>query len=182
MRRKKFGLFNAGAGINIPPVYDRRLTHYNPDILVAYQGQDYGLVDKRNKPLTKFEFSEIHFWNDSIARVRNNGRWGLYNFIRGDFAYQDIWTFADFQSGDETLAIFSNASGFGVIGNRRGLIVPPIFSEIKNIGTAAAPVFLAEKYLSELDYLVVAHYNSRGEVIKKQSFDPDLYEKISCKH
>ena len=182
LRRKKFGLFNAASGIDIPPVYDRRLTDYNRDVRIAYQGQGYGLIDKNNKALTEFSFNEIHFWNDSIARVRNNGRWALYNFVNGGFEYENIWTFETFQSNDETLAIFSTTSGFGVIGNQRGLIVPPVFSEIRNIGVASAPVYVAERYLAEIDYYVVAYYNSRGEVIKKQSFEPSDYEKILCKY
>ena len=81
---------------------------------------------------------------------------------------------------DEMIMLFRKEEKFGVVSNTKGLIIEPTFNDILNIGSLEEPVYFTEKYIPEAEFYIVIYYNSRGEILRKQVFTDEEYDKIYC--
>lgn len=181
LKDRKFGLFAPGLGLTIPAEYERNLQLYNSDILIAYQKGLFGFLNWKNKPLSGFEFEHIEYWNDSVAIVKQHFQWKLFDLNSRSFIMSNIKNYKLVRNDDvEKIAIINHDGGFGVISNKNGIIIPPTFSDIVNIGSAEEPFYFTEKHVEEAAYFVVVYYNKHGEVVKRQAFEAEEYDLIYC--
>jgi hypothetical protein len=81
---------------------------------------------------------------------------------------------------EEKVAIMHQENAYGVISNKRGVIIPPTFTDIINIGTREEPLYFTEKNVEEASIFVVIYYDENGKLIHRQAFDEDEYERIYC--
>ncbi len=181
LKDKKFGLYLPQRQAIIPPEYDRNIQFYSSEILVAYQQGFYAFIDWTNKPLSGFEFEAFEYWNDSVAIVKQHFQWKLFDLKERTFVMSNIKSYKLIRNDEqEKLAIINQDNGYGVISNINGIIIPPTFSDIVNIGSDKQPFYFTEKHVEEAAYFVVVYYNQKGEVVKRQAFEADEYEKIYC--
>ncbi len=71
-------------------------------------------------------------------------------------------------------------NAFGVISNRRGIVVPMQYSDIVNLGSKEVPLYFTERHIEEAGISVVVYYDSFGKIIRKQAMEADEFEKIYC--
>ena len=181
LKDKKFGLYSPINNFIIPPEYERNLQFYSSDILIAYQNGFYALIDWSNKPLSGFEFEAVEYWNDSVAIVKQHFQWKLFDLKTKSFTMSGIKSYKLIRDDDEEkIAIINHEYGFGVISNLYGTIIAPSFSDIVNIGSSVQPFYFTEKHVEEAEYFVVVYYNNKGEVVRRQAFESEEYDKIYC--
>lgn len=180
--RKKFGLLDGYRNRTIKPAYDRNLIRYNDKLIVAWKDGAYGLIDWNDKPVTRFEFEEVRFWNDSVALVKKNFFWQLFRITDNSLLPGRIKTYSEFTSPHrgESIAIFEQDNYWGVMSNRNGTILEPTYTSIFNIGTPAEPFFFTEKYIEEAEIHVVIYYNVGGQLVRRGVFEEAEYSKIVC--
>jgi hypothetical protein len=181
LKDKKFGLIHIKDKKQIKPEYEKNIIVYSNDILTAHKKGLYGFIGWNNKPMSLFEFEEVIYWSDSSALVKKNFNWMIYNIYERQITVDKIkkvkWVK---NTAEEKILIIQQENSYGVISNMQGVIIPPTFSDIVNLGSANAPLYFTEKHVEEASIFVVIYYNKNGEQIMRQVFELEDYEKIYC--
>ncbi len=182
LRNRKFGAYHTRKGKLIKPQYDRNPIPYGPSFVVTFRNGYYKFVDWDNKPLSNFEFEEVRYWNDSLALVKNGLSWSIFNLAGNKPVETDIRGINIIRdSPAEKLAIIQKGNYFGVIDNRGHTIIPPVFSEIINLGTPEAPLYFTEKHIPETSVYVVIYFDRTGEAFREEIYkDVAHFDRIYC--
>ncbi len=181
LKSMQFGLFDCNTRKKIPTQYSKNPVPYNKKIITCYKDGQLGFIDWSNKPLSKFEFNEIQFWNDTTALVKKNSEWMLYEISSKKILLDKIKDFKFIQNTpSDKLAIIYQDFNHGVIHNRRGTIIPTTFSYIVNVGSSDKPLYFTEKHVTEASVFVVIYYNGQGKMLRKEIYDQEDYDKIYC--
>ena len=180
LKASRFGLYDVVRNKEIKPSYGKNLMPYNSKLVIAFRNELYGFIGWDNKPLGKFEFKEIKYWNDTTALVKKD-TWMLYEIKTGSVLMdkiKDVTLIRD--NPDEKLAIVYQGANHGVMHNHNGIIVPISYSDIINVGSRENPLYFTEKHVEEASLFVVIYYDAEGRFLQKEIYDPDAYDKIYC--
>lgn len=181
LRAMKFGMFDIVRKKLIKPLYAKNLQPYNDQAIVAFKEGYYGFIGWDNNPLGDFKFKEINAWNDSVALVKNDSYWMLYNIATHTVVLDNIKGYELLRdTPTEKLAIVRQDSRYGVLHSRQGTVIPITYSDIVNVGPAEIPMYFTEKHVEEASLFVVIYYRHDGQLIRKEVYDQDAYEKIYC--
>jgi hypothetical protein len=181
LKSMKFGLFDAIKKKQIPPSSGKNLTPYNSQTITAYKNGLYGFLKWDNKPLSKFEFTEIQFWNDTTALVKKNSQWMLYEIKNNKVLLDEIRDVTYIRNSPmEKLAIIHQHANYGVIHNKKGTIIPITYSDVVNVGSEEKPLYFTEKQVEEASIFVVLYYNDEGELLRTAVYDQEDYDKLYC--
>ena len=131
--------------------------------------------------MSKFEFTEIQFWNDTTALVKKNAQWMLYEIKNNKVLLDEIKDFTYIRnSPTEKLAIIHQHANYGVIHNKKGTIIPISYSDVVNVGSDEKPLYFTEKQVEEASIFVVLYYNDEGELLRTAVYDQEDYDKLYC--
>jgi hypothetical protein len=182
LKSMQFGLYNTDSEQLIKPVFDKNVVQYGKNFIVAYRDGLYGFSTWDKIKELNVEFEEVRKWNDSVALVRKNQLWNLYNIYQRTILETNIKELKMIRDSDaEKVAIVERDNSFGVISNRRGTIIPITFSDLVNVGSAEEPLFFTEKHVPEAFIFVVIYYDQNGKLIRREIYEePEDYEKIYC--
>jgi hypothetical protein len=124
---------------------------------------------------------EVTPWSDSVIWVKRNFHWTLLNFLTKEIIIDRIRDFSWIRkSNEENLALIHRENYYGIISNRKGLLIPPKFHEIINLGTPELPFYFTEKGVEEADIYVVIYYNQYGKLVRRQAYEEEEYDRIYC--
>ena len=84
------------------------------------------------------------------------------------------------KSATENLLRIQRESFYGIISSTKGMIIPPTFHEVINLGTGDQPFYFTEKQVEEAGIYVVIYYNAEGKLVRRQALEEDEYEKLVC--
>jgi hypothetical protein len=182
LKAMQFGLYNTITEQLIKPAFDKNVIQYGKDFVVAYRDGLYGFSAWDKIKDLNVEFEEVREWNDSVALVKKNQLWNLYNIYQRMTPETNIKEFKIIlDSHEEKVAIVERDNSFGVISNQRGTIIPMTFSDLVNVGSAEEPLFFTEKHVAEASIFVVIYYDQNGKLIRREIYEnPEDYEKIYC--
>ena len=181
LRDKKFGLFDLASRKLIKPVYERNVTMLNTDHLIVYKEGFFGLIGWDSKPITEFEFSEVVPWSDQIIWVKKNFQWLLINYETEEVILDRIRDFNWLRnSAEEKLVRVHRENYYGAVSNRDGLIIPPTFHDLINLGTEEVPFYFTEKSVEEAAIYVVIYYDNTGKLVRRQAYEEEEYDRIYC--
>jgi hypothetical protein len=181
LKNKKFGLLDVNRRREIKPEFEKNLVPYNATTLIASKKGLHGLVGWDGKVILPFEYEEILYWNDSSALVKKNFNWMFYNFVEGHALIDQVKKFKKVLDTDqEKILIVQQENKYGVISNRKGIIIPTTFTDIVNLGSPTAPLYFTEKHVEEASIFVVIYYNKKGVQLRRQVFEIEDYERIYC--
>jgi hypothetical protein len=180
LKNKKFGLYDIKRQKLIKPEYERNVLPYAGNYFIAYKGA-YGIITAGEEPVTAFEFDEIRYWNDTAAWVKKNFAWAIYSIRSKETKLARIRSFQNVKdTGNERIVRVQQDNHFGIVSNRKGVIIPPTFTEILNIGSEEKPFYFTEKRVEEAGIYVVIYYNAQGKMVRKQVYEEEEYDKIYC--
>ena len=181
LKEKKFGLFDLASRQLIKPIYERNVTRLNTKYLIAYKDGFYGLIGWDTKPITEFEYAEVVPWDNSIIWVKKNFQWTLFNFETKEIILDRIRDFTWLRNTEEEkLTRVHRENYYGIISNRNGLVIPPTFHDIINLGTAEIPFYFTEKSVEEAGIYVVIYYDHTGKLVRRQAYEEEDYDRIYC--
>ena len=162
--------------------YKKALKPFGVHYFIGTKGASFGLVNLENQDVTGYKFDEILDWNDSIALVKEEDEWKLYDIKNDNYVFEGISEYKVLRDDEEEkILLITKDSKSGILSNIHGEVVGATFNDIINIGSVETPVYFAEKYILEADFYVVIYYNSKGEILRKQIFtEAKEYEKIYC--
>ncbi|TAE46528.1 MAG: hypothetical protein EAY69_08500 [Cytophagales bacterium] len=189
----KFGIIDKNSMIE--PVFDQIPIHYSiNNEMIGYFGRRnnlFGLVNGKGKNLVPFEFQNLIVWSDSVALVQNKKEeWLFYHFYKTkDKTSKSELTQikiinqnnnnADEQSKGNYI-IAKKYNNFGIWHGKKGMIVPPDFDQIINIGTTEKPFFFAEKKSEDKKRYQVRYYNHNGKEIWSKVMNEEDYLRLVC--
>jgi len=181
LKEKKFGLFDLASRQLIKPIYERNVTRLDTKYLIAYKDGFYGLIGWDTKPITEFEYAEVVPWDNSIIWVKKNFQWTLFNFETKEIILDRIRDFTWLRNTEEEkLTRVHRENYYGIISNRNGLVIPPTFHDIINLGTAEMPFYFTEKSVEEAGIYVVIYYDHTGKLVRRQAYEEEDYDRIYC--
>ncbi len=183
LKNGKFGLLNLTRGIDVAPQYERLIKPYtdNSLLFVTAKSGKYGFVTADNEPVSDFVFDEIHYWQYGVALVKKDDTWHLYHIADKKFTLKPIEEFKYIRKDDKEVIIRVYADKqYGIISNTRGVIADFEYDDLRNVGTAEIPFYLAEKYISNADVYLIFYIDRNGKKVQKQIFDEKRYERIVC--
>ena len=182
LRNRKFGAYHIDTRKFIKPQYDRNPVPYTSSALVTFKDGYYGFLGWDNKHMSSYEFEEVTYWNDSLALVKKDGLWNLYDIYSGRISegnLKDIKLIRE--DPDEKLAIVQKDKSFGVISSRGEVVIPITFSDVINLGSSDAPLYFTEKHITEASLYVVIYYDRSGNMLRKEIYDDaGDYDRIYC--
>ncbi|MFZ6011168.1 MAG: WG repeat-containing protein [Bacteroidota bacterium] len=181
LKAMKFGLYNVKNNKLIKPQYDKNLNLYTPERIMAYTKGAFGFIDWDNKPVGEFSFIEIRYWNDTVAMVKKDSYFQLYHIESSEVLEDRIKNYELIQdTAAEKLAIIQQDNAFGVWSNRRDIVIPVTFSDIKNLGSPEEPLYFTEKHVEEASIFVVIYYDKDGKMLRREVYEEEDYDKIYC--
>ncbi len=181
LKDKKFGLFELHARKYFKPVYERNPIPLDKKNLVVYKEGFYGLINFEAKPVTGFEFSEVQAWSDSVIWVKKDFQWKLLNYFTQEVLLDKVRDFRWIKNTEEEkIAHIHRENYYGIVSNRKGVIVPASFTGIINLGTAEQPFYFTEKEVEEAGIFVVVYFDKQGKLVRKQAYEEEEYERILC--
>ncbi len=178
----KFGIYNYKKNVFLSAKYEKALKPFGSNYFIGIKGAALGLVNMQNEDVTGYRFDEILDWNDSVALVKEEDQWNLYDIKNDKYIYEGISEYTVLRDDeDEKILMVIKNSQSGILSNKSGVVVGASFNDIINIGTVENPVYFAEKYIIEADFYVIIYYNAKGKILRKQVFtDEKEYAKIYC--
>ena len=180
LKSSRFGIYNVASRKEIYPSYGKNLFPYNSKVIVSYRDEHYGFLGWDNRPLSKFEFKEVRYWNDTTALVKKDN-WMFYEIKTGSVLMdriKDIKMIRDDPA--DKLAIVYQDSNHGVAHNQKGIIIPITYSDIVNVGSQRDPLYFSEKRIEEASVFVVIYYDANGHFLRKEIYDSEEYDRIYC--
>ncbi|HMJ70862.1 MAG TPA: WG repeat-containing protein [Cyclobacteriaceae bacterium] len=182
LKDKKFGLYDIKQQKLIKPEYERNVLPYAGGYFIAYKGA-YGIITAAEEPITGFDFDEIRYWNDTSAWVKKNFAWTIISIKNKENMLSRIRSFQTIKdTGGERIVRVQQDNYFGIVSNRRGVLIPPTFTDILNIGSSEKPFYFTEKRVEEAGIYVVIYYNSEGKLVRKQVYEEEEYDRIYCEN
>jgi hypothetical protein len=181
LKNSKFGAFDIEHKVLFPAAYDKNIQRFDRKHVIAYRDGAYGFVDNKNKLIGEFSFSDVQFWKDSVAIVRQDAIYHFYNVYAKTPELAGISRFKTIRDTPaEKLLIVSKDGKYGVISNRTGIVIPINFSDIVNVGSAERPMYFTEKHVQEASIFVVIYYDAGGKMLRREVYEQDEYERIYC--
>jgi hypothetical protein len=182
LHKKKFGLINRKNNKVIKPVFDRNLTAYNDRLVVAYKNGAYGFIDWDDQPLSKFEYDEVQYWNDSVALVKHSFAWRFVDLNNFNFRLGKMSEFTSFTNAlNERYLIYKQDNAYGLLSNKRGVILEPTFTSIQNLGSSEQPFYMTDKFVEEAEVHIVIYYDQHGKQVRRQIYEEEEFARILCK-
>ena len=199
--RKKFGLYHHRTSTLIKPAYEATLRLYATVLMdsvptplfIAQKGGKVGIIDQQERLLLPFAFESVRYWNDSSALVRYEGQWHIYplsdeperrlSFDESSILYSGGEEFTPLESeSPELLFKIYKSGGYGVLSNQQGELLSPTFDDIRQVQNSqqTQTLFLTEKYVSEAKLHVLIYLDEQGEIIYREAYDPDAYDRLYC--
>jgi hypothetical protein len=178
---KKFGLYDLRKGRLIKPLFDKNVVILNSELLATSKDKFYGLMGWDGKPLTLFEYDEIQPWTSNMVWVKKNFNWQLMDFRSGKVVIDKVKGFRFVSNlGNEKVVLVHRENFYGIISSIKGIIIPPTFSAIVNVGTEEYPLYFTDKEVEEAGIHVVIYYDRNGKFLRKQVYEEEEFERIVC--
>lgn len=181
LRNNKFGMWNLNLRKEIKPEYERNIAPLNENLLIAFRQSRAGLIGWDNKPVLPFEYDEIIPFTDTLLLVRKNFQWLLLDWTTKKIQPERIQSFNWIRrTAEEKILLFTSEGYYGVLSSRKGLLLPPTYTYIRNLGTETEPFYLTEKHVEEAGIYVLIYYDADGRLVRRQVLEEEDYEQIKC--
>jgi hypothetical protein len=126
-------------------------------------------------------YDEILPWKENAIWVKKNFSWTLFDYVTSKVIIDRIKRFDTWLDGEtEKLYRIQRENFFGVISSSKGVIIPPTFSMILNVGSNEVPLYFTDKEVEEAGVHVVIYYNQNGKFLRKQVYEDEEFEQVAC--
>ncbi|MEP0365402.1 MAG: WG repeat-containing protein [Cyclobacteriaceae bacterium] len=163
----------------IPAVYQSRIERFGNNYLVS-KNDKQGVLNASNKVVVPIEYEELRAWNDTTFWANEDAHWSLKTYDGQTIlnGVSDLKKWYNYEHAN--YHIFTKEGNYGIIHPDKGILIPPMYNDIINLGTETSPLFFAEQHLEAADFFVVTYFDASGNTIKSQAYRSDEYELIYC--
>ncbi len=173
------GLLDLSSGIILPPEYPSKPEKFMNGFLVSKNNKQGVTINSKEWKI-KPEYDELKQWNDTSFWGKKDDLWTLQS-VAGEILIGNVVSLRKWENDTNSdYLLFMKEDKYGVASPSKGLVVPPAYNDIINIGTADLPIFFAEQHLKTADFFVVTYFDPNGKVIKSQAYRPNEYDQVYC--
>lgn len=181
LKNKKFGLYDVRTRTFLKPEYERNLQVLNGEYYVAYQNGAAGVINRNAKVIVNFDFDEIKPWTDSVIWAKRGMFWLLYEIATRNVLIDKVKSYRIVSADQkETIALLQKDLFTGILSSTRGMVIPPTFNEVINLGSEEEPFYFTEKRVEEADIYVVIYFTKDGKLVRKHVYEAEEYDRIFC--
>ncbi|WMN11779.1 hypothetical protein QYS49_39600 [Marivirga salinae] len=181
LQNKKFGALIVDSLKIIPAHSQSKLEEFLKDSLYIFKEDDLvGISDVSSEILLNADFESIEYFNDSTAIVEEEGEIGILNIYQNEYLYEDLDTWERVVFAEEPFYIIRRSAGYGVLNQLGEEIIPSIFNELQAHESKGELYWIAERRLSEINYIVIAYFDKNGRVLFKEGLNFDDYLETAC--
>lgn len=181
LKGRKFGALVVNDMKIIPAHSESKLEVFLKDSLFIFKKDDlWGISNSSGKVVLAADFEAIDYFNDSTAIVEKKGEMGMLNIYQKEYVQEQIFAWERIIFDDESYFIVRKSAGYGVLNQRGEEIVPAIFNELNAHKSKGELFWLAERRLSEINYIVIAYFDKIGHVLFKEGLNFDDYLESTC--
>jgi hypothetical protein len=115
--------------------------------------------------------------------VQENNDWQLLHIGRNEAVLDGILDFKWLReplSSRGGLAIVETQEGYGIISSAGGMLAPPIYDDIQNLGTPDAPLFYLERRYRDQGFYDITYLNQWGKPIFENRYTQAEWEMLLC--
>jgi hypothetical protein len=176
----KFGLFNTLNNTFVKAKYDKPIKAYDENYFIVESNGLQGLVDRADSVVVPIRYSEIRYYNDSIAILNNNFRWTFWNLKNGSILLDNVSDYWNLDYSNQSLVKIFKGVGYGIWSPSSGVILNSTFGEVTLKHHEKVAVLIAEKWVEEADLVVLLYYGIAGELLKKSVLSTAQFEALKC--
>ncbi|RUA33196.1 MAG: hypothetical protein DSY77_10850 [Bacteroidetes bacterium] len=181
LQSQKFGALIVDSLELIPAHSQSKLEVFLKDSLYIFKEDNLlGISDASAEILLEADFESIEFFNDSTAIVEEEGEIGILNIYQNEYLHEELDTWERVPFKDEQFFIVRKGAGYGVLNQLGEEIIPFIFNELQAYESKDKLYWLAERRLSEINYIVIAYFDKNGKVLFKEGLNFDDYLETAC--
>jgi hypothetical protein len=181
VKNKLFGWYDAGLSKLTKPVYNRNVRFLGSDLFMTGQGGKMGVLTRSGNTVFPFELEDVAAWTDSLLWIRKNQFWQLVHWPTGKVHLDRVRSFQTIhEAADEKCVLVKREGGEGVWSSRQGELIPATFTEVINLGDESVPLYMAAKNVKEAGIVVVAYFNQRGQLVRRQAYENEEIERLVC--
>jgi hypothetical protein len=181
LQNRKFGALIVKDLKIIPANSQSKLEVFLRDSLYIFKEDNLlGISNAKAEIVVDADFESIEFSNDSTAIVEEEGRFGILNIYQNEYLVEDLDTWERVRFGAETFFIVRRQAGYGVINQLGQEVIPFIFNELKAYENKDELYWLAERRLSEINYIVIAYFDKVGKVLFKEGLNFNDFLETAC--
>lgn len=178
---KKFGALIVDSLKLIPAHSQSKLEVFLKDSLYVFEEENLvGISDVSANILLEADFQSIEFFNDSTAIVEEEGEIGILNIYQNNYLHEGIATWEKVIVEEQKYFILRKEGGYGVVNQLGEEVIPFIFNELTAYQSKNEFFWLAERRLSEINYIVIAYFDKDGKVLFKEGLNFDDYLETAC--
>lgn len=181
LQNRKFGALIVEDLKIIPAHSQSKIELFLQDSLYIFKEDNLlGISNAKAEIVVDADFEAIEFFNDSTAIVEEAGQIGIFNIYSKEYLFEDLETWERIVFGEEIFFIVRRQAGYGVINQLGEEVIPFIFNELKAYESKSKLYWLAERRLSEINYIVIAYFDKNGQVLFKEGLNFDDYLETAC--
>jgi hypothetical protein len=181
LQKKKFGALIVGSLKLIPAHSQSKLEVFLKDSLYIFKRDNLlGISDVSGEIVIEADFGVIEYFNDSTAIVEEEGDMGILNIYQNEYLHEGIESWEKVRLEDEDYFIIRKRAGYGVLNQKGEEIIPLIFNELQIFESKGKYYWLAERRLSEINYIVIAYFDKNGKVLFKEGLNFDDFLETAC--
>ncbi|UXX79343.1 hypothetical protein N7E81_18480 [Reichenbachiella carrageenanivorans] len=177
----KFGAYNFRDRILLRMDYQEKIKPYNHELFIVNEGGVYGLLDRYNTLQVTPAYEQIEYWSDTTFLGLQDGIWQLINMNDGTVVLTDVLYYEFIlNNSKEKILLIRKEDGYGVYHSDMGVIIPPVFHDVMNIGNDSMQLYFTETAVPEADMYVVVYYDTFGEKLFSEAYRSEAYDALVC--
>ncbi|MGJ3233736.1 tetratricopeptide repeat protein [Marivirga sp.] len=181
LQKKKFGALIVDSLKIIPAHSQSKLEVFLEDSLYIFKEDNLmGISDMSAQIVLEADFNTVEFFNDSTAIVEEEGEMGILNIFQNEYVHEGIESWKKEKLGEDIYFIIRKRGGYGVLNQKGEEVIPFIFNELKSYESKGRYYWLAERRLSEINYIVIAYFDEKGRVLFKEGLNFDDFLETTC--
>ncbi len=174
----KIGGYDVRNNITIKPKYEAKISTVGRSYLTRMNGKS-GLIDRDGETVVPFDYEAITDWSDTLVWAKKGSEYHLLN-LNDLVPERTVTLLSDFGLQGQLVKKSYGEKGFGLIGNKSGILLQPNFTDIRLIGTRDNQIIVGEQALPQAGYTVLTYFDSAGNKIHSQAYRPEEYENVLC--
>ena len=102
------------------------------------------------------------------------------NIYTHDVILQNVVSYHLSPDAGEDYSLFTTTKGMGMINSKNGMVINGTYTDIRNIGSLNEPFFYSELFVNEASLYIAIIYDAKGNIISRNAYTEEEYEKVIC--
>jgi hypothetical protein len=179
LESKKIGAYIVSDSVLIEPGYTSNVEAFGSYFLTSNES-GYGLLDAEGVEVISFSNLSLDYFSDSLMWVKTDSSWQVQKIIGKNVIQFGIRSFESMDEIGQNIFRVSTSSGYGLLDENGGYLIPPTFSDIRVVEDGQNWIFVCEKAVPEASFYIWVGYDKDGQKLFSEAYREERYDRFSC--